>query len=456
MIKILFASHSAALTGAPNSVYNIVTNIDRSRFEPLVLFPETGPMVDKLKAANVPITVIDIGDSLWGTLHIPMIEALCKSSSIDLVHANTVHGFPFALAADKCNIPCFWQIREMLVSGSNLSYILSDAEAFNSAFERATLIGLVSHASERELQEYCRSLGIVAPPTAVVHNGVAMPPTYRSYQPKDPVQLLSIGTLARHKGHEFLIDALAQVNSGAHKATLTILGDADPWHVMRLWEQAERVGVAAQVHIQTAESDISNRIDDCDIVVIPSLVENFNLSIAQAMAHAKPVVATDVGGTGELVVTGETGLLVPPKDSDALALAILRFIENAQFARQCGEKARERVAKNFATEGQVAKLQEIYLSLAASFKSQRASLSKRPEDDYNLLTEALVAINEKFRRVDLQIARANAEVANTRENLTNVVNDIRTLEAVVKNLLQKLPFRVLRKVKDILRAGTGT
>jgi len=302
----------------------------------------------------------------------------------------------------------------------------------------------VSRACERGFLEYCRLLGFSAPKLVVVYNGIPVPEPCQPHAPKEPVQLLSIGNLQPHKGYHFLIDALAILNSRGKRVSLTVLGDGDLEYLARVWKQAEQAAVESQVHFLTAEMNTGSHIENSDIVVNPSVVENFSLAIGEAMAHAKPVVATDVGGTNELIVDGETGALVPPRDAEALAKAILAFIENSRFGHRCGEHARERIKENFSVEKQISQLEEIYLSI---LRSSESAGGNGPSEDlqhmYNLISEALISVNEKFHKMSLSIERLN-------QHVSNVEKDIRTLEAVVNNLLQKLPFRIYAKLKALI------
>jgi glycosyltransferase involved in cell wall biosynthesis len=89
-------------------------------------------------------------------------------------------------------------------------------------------------------------------------------------------------------------------------------------------------------------------------------------SLLEAMAAGKPVVATDVGGSPEVVIDGKTGFLVPPKDPEALASAILHLLADRELARNLGEAGRIRVESEFTLEIMVARLEELYDSLLAA------------------------------------------------------------------------------------------
>ncbi len=439
MKKMLFASHSATLTGAPHVLLNIASSIDRDRFEPLALFPERGPMVTKFENANIPVTLIETGESRWGRWHVPMIEAFCATKQTDVLHANTVHSYPFVIAARKIGIPCFWYLHEMMTSG--LEFRIPD-EDFRLAVQGATRIGTVSDACRLQFLEYCSSRQVDSPEAVVVHNGIHVPSGNDAETVmKEPVQLLAIGNLAPHKGYDFLIEALGLLTSRARGAELTVLGDGDSRYFARLWEKAEDTGVAERIHFLTAQADTGGWTQEADIVVNPSVVENFSLSVAEAMAYAKPIIATDVGAIREFFVDGETGLIVPPANPDALAQAILRFMEDPRFARECGERARDHIARNFPLSKQVERMERHYLELADT-------ATGKDVDCLPLLVDGLISVSEKIAELENEIERRHAFLS---EYLENVERDIRTLEGVVDNLLQKFPLRLYRKITRLFK-----
>lgn len=437
MKRVLFVSHSSTLTGAPTVLFNIACAIDRHQFEPLVLFPERGPLIEKFERANIPVAVIEIGDSRWGRFHIPMIEAFCAVNKIDIVHANTVHSFPFVMAAKKMGIPCFWYIHEML--GSELRFNVSD-EDFRDAVKNATRISAASNACRMQFLEYCQSREIEPPDVVVAHYGFQIPEQVVPEEMKSPAELLAIGNLAPHKGYDYLIDALGTLNAHGDRAQLTILGDGDLRYLEKLWKKAEELRVEDNLHFVTAQMDTSNWIKRADIVVIPSIVENFSLSISEAMTLGKPVVATDVGAIREFFVDGETGLIVPSKNSAKLANAISRFIENPAFARECGKKARRQIAENFSLSYRVGLVEEQYLSMNAPARKNAKACP--------LLVEGLIAANEKLAAMENEAAGRYAFLG---ERIENLERDVRTLEGVVNNLLQKFPLRWYRKISGLLK-----
>src|SRR5207247_11054153 len=127
----------------------------------------------------------------------------------------------------------------------------------------------------------------------------------------------------------------------------------------------QRVGLAERVVFAGYRADVPAVLDEVDVVVLPSSVEGMPLVLLEAMAHRRPVVATPVGGTPEVVVDGETGLLVPPRDPRALADAIRRLLDDPDLAKRLGDAGRRRVELHFSLEAMNRRILELYDEVAA-------------------------------------------------------------------------------------------
>ena len=180
----------------------------------------------------------------------------------------------------------------------------------------------------------------------VVYNGVELPPNGSAPRNERPV----IGEIARLcdvKGQRELIRALAEVPH----ARLVLAGeDVERGGAFRveLEREARQAGVAQRVDFAGHVDDVAGLLDRLDIVALPSWTEGLPMTVLEGMAHARPVVASAVGGTPELVVDGETGILVPPRDPHALAGALTRLLGDEALRRRLGESGRRRVAESFS------------------------------------------------------------------------------------------------------------
>jgi glycosyltransferase involved in cell wall biosynthesis len=120
--------------------------------------------------------------------------------------------------------------------------------------------------------------------------------------------------------------------------------------------------------------DVADLLVNCDVFVLPSLTEGLPVSVLEAMAASKPVVASDVGGNKEVVIHGETGLLVPPRDSRALAEAIHTIVSDPVLGRRFGTAARTRAQREFSQEDMVRRVTEIYSELLDSRVPQETAI----------------------------------------------------------------------------------
>jgi glycosyltransferase involved in cell wall biosynthesis len=145
---------------------------------------------------------------------------------------------------------------------------------------------------------------------------------------------------------EFLLAAARTVAEQAPLATFLVAGYGPLRE--RLEEQARRLGVDASVRFLGYRKDIALLLAASNVFALPSLWEGMSNAVLEAMAAGRPVVATAVDGAMDQVLPGETGLLVPPSDADALARALLDLAHNPRKAQEMGLKGRERVRRDFS------------------------------------------------------------------------------------------------------------
>lgn len=160
--------------------------------------------------------------------------------------------------------------------------------------------------------------------------------------------IASVGRLEDIKGHRFLIQALARLRrstNGVSTARGVLVGDG----CLRgdLEALAKSQGVADRLALTGFRQDVGAVLAAADIVAMPSLSEGFPLAVLEAMMAGRAVVASRVGGIPEMIIDGETGLLVPPADPGALASALGWLIASPSLRKRLGEAARERALQEF-------------------------------------------------------------------------------------------------------------
>jgi glycosyltransferase involved in cell wall biosynthesis len=178
----------------------------------------------------------------------------------------------------------------------------------------------------------------------------------------DEVVLIgAFGKLIWQKGFEFLIKSMPMVVRAYPNSKVLIAGDG-PFKE-NLIMHSEMMHVADHLILTGSRDDMKEVLSAIDILVIPSLVEDFPAITLEGMATAKPIISTRIDGIEEQINDGETGMLVPSWDANAIARAINRLINDRAFAENLGIKAREKAEMDFSVGKMIAETQKIYDSL---------------------------------------------------------------------------------------------
>jgi glycosyltransferase involved in cell wall biosynthesis len=178
-----------------------------------------------------------------------------------------------------------------------------------------------------------------------------------------PAEALVLGTVANlfeRKGYEVMIEALPMIVKTSPAVHYLIVGSGDAAYEARLRAMVEILGLESRVHFAGFQESVYPCLAAMDLYVHPALMEGFGIAVLEAMAMRKPVVATTTGGLPEIVQEGETGMLVPPGDADALAKAVSSLLQDSARCRQLGEAGRARVAAHFTVDAMMDGLVEGY------------------------------------------------------------------------------------------------
>lgn len=239
-----------------------------------------------------------------------------------------------------------------------------------TCFTRATHIIAVSNA----VRQHLVGQGLPEDRITVIHNGVDLKLLSRPYDraglrrawglPPSAPLLVTVGRLVPEKGHRDLLHAFGRLARHPEWRDLRLLVVGAGVLLPSLEAEAEARGLSDRVIFAGFQRDVPPFVQAADIFVLPSLREGLSLSALEAMALAKPVVACRVGGTPEVVVEGETGLLVSPANSEELAQALDRLLRAPDQARAMGEAGARRVRDAFDLEQMVSKIEGIYRRLA--------------------------------------------------------------------------------------------
>lgn len=172
----------------------------------------------------------------------------------------------------------------------------------------------------------------------------------------------SVGRMTRLKDQTGLIRAFRRAHEKEPATVLVLIGDGELRAELQQCAVAE--GVADSVHFLGDRSDVRGLLQGFDIFTLSSLSEGYSMALLEACAVALPIVATDVGGNGEIVRDGVTGLLVAPRDPVALANALITLLEHPQRAQALGNAARAWVEVEGSLESMTARYANLYEKVA--------------------------------------------------------------------------------------------
>ena len=181
-----------------------------------------------------------------------------------------------------------------------------------------------------------------------------------------------VGRLVPIKGHKYLVSAAKRIIREFDSTFFVFVGDG--YLESKLERQSESLGVRKNIIFTGWRKDVIEILNLFDILVLPSLNEGMGKVLIEGMALGKPIVASSVGGIIDLVENGVNGILVPPKDSDALEEAILKLIKNKNLAQKLGKNGKTKVYPEYDTFVMVRQIEDLYEDMLSKFKK----LTKHP------------------------------------------------------------------------------
>lgn len=221
---------------------------------------------------------------------------------------------------------------------------------------RAAKVVVCSQAGKTKL---LRDYGLSEERVSLIYNGVDLQ-KYQIANPPAPVgkTITVVGQLSEYKGHRHLFYAFREVVKNFASLKLIVVGDG----ILRkdLEKLAQQFDLEKQIVFLGTRDDIPAIMSFTDIFVLPSLREGIPLAMLEAMAAAKPVIVTRVGGIPEIITDGENGLLVPSGDVPLLCSAIKSLLSDPLKARRLGERARELIEKKYTLDKTVQATEEMY------------------------------------------------------------------------------------------------
>lgn len=367
-IKLLETIRQGQIGGGESHLLSLVENLDRDRFDPVVLSFTEGPMVDRLQAMNIPVEVIPttkpFNFMVWGK-----VKDLMQRHQIQLVHAHgtracsnvfqptrslglplvyTIHGWSF----HDDQHPLLKKVRVMgeklltRKADTNISVSLSNQQTgkrYFSEFESVVVNNGIDQQKfnpERNLKNIRQELGIPAHTTLILF-------VARFIHQKQPLLLLRSFALAARQQPEL---RLLMVGDGDQKAEALTL--------------VQELGIVDKVIFEKFRQDVPDVLAAADIFVLPSLWEGLPIGLLEAMAMGKAIIGTRVDGTSEVLQHGQNGILLEVEGLEqSLAEALLSLAADPQQRERLGKGARSTISTTYSATTMTRQIEAIYTKL---------------------------------------------------------------------------------------------
>ena len=363
--------------GAQEHVFNLVKRLDRDFYDVTVVSLSPGSAVRKLQRHGIDTVVIDEPDDAIAT---GILAAYLADTRADVVNNHMyraeIVGTKAAIALGEAG-----HRRPWVMSTVHSSRVRSweDQEELRRLTPSIDHLVVVSNAIDDKVV----SEGRTAAPRSLIYNGVdldrydhqepccTLREEYRM-EPDAPIVGV-VGRLELEKGHPTLLEAWPLVLAEQPGAYLMIVGEGSRLDALRAITTEQ--DIERHVIFTGRRDDIPAITAAFDVAVLPSYREAQGLTILEAMALSRPVVASRVGGIPEMVEDGVTGLLVPPHDPPALAAAIVRLLSDHQLADMVARAGHDLVHDRFCVELMVNSIESIYDQEAAKLRTEESVAS---------------------------------------------------------------------------------
>ncbi len=365
-IKIAFINYSLDIGGIETLILNICKQINRDIFEASIfVFTKNGTL--KEEYINSGVGVIEVGkkDGFDWFLPVRLSRAL-KKNMINIVHTHNSSNWLYGAIAGKiAGIPVIHT--EHTTRNSYSKHAIRWALIENVLAKFTKTIISVAESIKNQMSIFAN---IDPRKIKIIHNGIEYDKFDRTIDKEKIKRSLSlakddivIGNVARfydNKDHKTLLKAFKLVLGKVQNTYLLLIGDGP------LKKEAE--DVAKDLQLEKKVKFIGNRRDIpailkiMDVFALSSKKEGLPIVLLEAMASGLPVVATNVDGNAEAVQHGKTGIIVPAKDHNLLAEAIISVLIDKEQAKQMGKKGQERVRQYFSFKKMIKKYEDIYIS----------------------------------------------------------------------------------------------
>ena len=361
-LRVLVVAGNGIVGGMENTIAGLAERLPRNAFSLVALSPFEGPFTMRLREHRIPVHVSPMSEKLrWHTIQ--RAASLAREHAVHVIHAHMGPAHVIAgIAGRATHTPVLATVHSMHLS-------MLDLEIHRLA---STHLCVVSEAA----RAHALAVGAADSRLSVIRNGVdpgAFTPRPPDVRTRDRESLIVgfVGRLSTEKNPELFLRTAALVHAQSPSTRFVVIGDGPLRSEMHALAKALRL--TGVVTFTGEVREMSERYRALDVVLCTSWHEGTPLAILEAMASGLPVVATDVGGNPELVLSGVTGTLVGPGDEVAMAESTLALLTDPVLRQRFGLAARERVVTTFSLQDYVERTGKLLNEVAYSATRPRAS-----------------------------------------------------------------------------------
>lgn len=359
-IKILYVITSLGLGGAENLLLSYLKRLDRNKYDFFVCALREKPD-DLLSEISKYSEVINLGvKNKFNPRVIFRLRKLIRQIQPDLIHTHLFQARFYTTIAYLFSNPTILITHKHNNVNPQKHNVFIFLEMLSILFN--TKVIAISQSVKKSLTKFEL---VPSKKIFVLLNGIdyqkfnknAVPKHYSNDKP------IIIGTVCRlepQKGLSYLLLAMKIILAKFPETRLEIVGDGSL--LGELQDLSKKLSISKSVFFFGKFAEVIPFYNRMDIFVLPSINEGFGIVLLEAMASGVPVVATNVDGIKEVVIDGESGILIPPRSPEAIANAIVKIIENPQLAGDLVEAGFKR-SKLFDIQAHVMKIDELYINL---------------------------------------------------------------------------------------------
>jgi len=375
-LKILFVIDGLQFGGGERVFAQLINGLSIEKYELFLACKPNKVLYQAIRNKSVKTIPLDFSKQFNPHL-IFKLTRLINKNNIDIVHGQGTRAEFYARVATR-----------LTGKAKYVATIAMPVEGFDVSPFKKRIYRFFDRLSEKYVDRFIvvsdvlknklvQDRGIPSEKVVRIYNGIEVneysPQNLNKYRDKirkefnlnnSDVLIGAIGRLVWQKGFEYLIQAIPQLQRRFPDVKVLIVGEG-PLR-KQLEALSRELGVQDQIILTGFRNDIKEILCTIDILLIPSLLEGFPMIILEAMAMARPIIATEIDGITEQILDNKTGFLIPPQDSNSISKTLINLILDDELCNKIGLNAREITQNEFSLSKMLTQTNEVYQSLSLS------------------------------------------------------------------------------------------